>query len=32
MALTGHQAGDEIRYRTPVGETTATILSIKAPG
>jgi transcription elongation factor GreA len=31
MALVGHNAGDEIRYRTPVGETTATILSIKPP-
>jgi transcription elongation GreA/GreB family factor len=32
MALTGHQAGDEIKYRTPVGTTTATIVSIEPPG
>jgi transcription elongation GreA/GreB family factor len=30
-ALVGHKAGDEITYRTPRGQTKATILSIEPP-
>jgi transcription elongation factor GreA len=30
-ALIGHQAGDEISYRTPAGETKATIVAIGPP-
>ena len=31
LALVGRKAGDEIRYRTPRGEATATVVSLKAP-